>query len=152
LTCEASDSDLPAQTLTFSLDPAAPEGAKINPMTGQFTWKPTQAQALKSYAITVRVTDNGKPNRSATRLLTVTVLQHPLAPRVETVSLTGNGITIHWTGIVGKTYRLQFKPALDDPDWIDLDGDVTAETSETLKKDDTAGASRQRYYRVLLLE
>jgi len=100
----------------------------------------------------VRVTDNGKPNRGATGLFTVTVAQHPLAPRVERVSLTANGITIHWTGIVGRTYRVQFKHTLDDPDWIDLDGDVTAEAGETLKQDDTAGASRQRYYRVLLME
>ena len=152
LTCAASDPDLPAQTLSFSLVPPAPVGAEINPMTGQFTWKPTQAQALKSYMITVRVTDNGKPNRGATGLFTVTVAQHPLAPRVERVSLTANGITIHWTGIVGRTYRVQFKHTLDDPDWIDLDGDVTAEAGETLKQDDTAGASRQRYYRVLLME
>jgi len=47
---------------------------------------------------------------------------------------------------------VQFKHTLDDPDWIDLDGDVIAETGEVLKKDDTARASRQRYYRVLLRE
>ena len=152
LTCEASDPDLPAQTLTFSLDPPAPVGAEINPLSGQFTWKPTQAQALKSYLITVRVTDNGKPNRSTTRLFTVTVPQHPLAPRVERVSLTDNGITLHWTGIVGRTYRVQFKQTLNDPDWIDLDGDVPAETGEMLKMDTMAGASGQRYYRVLLME
>jgi len=152
LTCEASDPDLPAQALTFSLDPPAPAGAEIIPMTGQFTWKPTQAQALKSYLITVRVTDNGKPNRSATRLFTVTVAQHPLAPQVGSVSLTGNEVTIRWTGIVGRTYRVQFKQTLNDPDWTDLDGDVPAETGDMLKMDTMAGASGQRYYRVLLME
>ena len=152
LTCGASDPDIPEQTLTFSLDPPTPAGAEIDPRTGLFTWKPTQAQALNSHLITVRVTDNGKPNRSATRPFTVTVVQHPFAPRVGTVSLADNGVTIRWTGIVGRTYRVQFKHILDDPDWIDLEGDVPAETGEMLKVDATAGASRQRYYRVLLME
>jgi len=151
-TCAASDPDIPAQTLTFGLDPPAPAGAEIDPKTGLFIWRPTQFQALNAYLITVRVTDNGKPNRSAIRPFIVTVVQHPLAPRVGTVSITGNGVTIHWTGIVGRTYRVQFKQTLDDPDWIDLDGDVTAETDESLKMDATAGASQQRYYRVLLIE
>jgi hypothetical protein len=151
-TCAASDPDKPAQALTFSLVPPAPEGAEINPATGLFSWKPAQAQAVGSYLLTVRVTDDGKPNRSATRRFTVTVLQHPLAPRVGAVSLTDNGVTIRWAGIVGRTYRIQFKHTLDDPDWIDLEGDVPAETVEVLKVDATAGAIRQRYYRVLLLE
>jgi hypothetical protein len=56
------------------------------------------------FSVAVRVTGNGKPNRSATNLFKITVVQHPLAPRVETVSLTGSGVTIHWTGIVGRTY------------------------------------------------
>jgi YVTN family beta-propeller protein len=152
LTCGASDPDTPAQTLSFSLDPPTPAGAEIDPRTGLFTWKPTQAQALNTYLIAVRVTDNGKPNRNATRPFTVTVDQHPLAPRVGTVSLAGNGVTIHWAGIAGRTYRVQFKHTLNDPDWNDLDGDVPAETGEMLKMDATAGASGQRYYRVLLME
>jgi hypothetical protein len=102
--------------------------------------------------ITVRVTDNGKPNRSAIRPFTASVAQHPLAPRVGTISLTDNAVSIRWTGIVGRTYRVQFKHTLDDPDWIDLEGDVPAETGEMLKMDATAGSSRQGYYRVLLLE
>ena len=151
-TVAAADSDIPAQILTFSLDPPAPPGAEIKPNSGLFTWKPTQAQALNSYVITVRVTDNGKPNRSATRMFTVTVDQHPLAPQVGIVSVTATGVTINWTGVVGRTYRLQFKQSLTDPAWTDLDGDITAATNDLSKVDLTAGASRERYYRVLLID
>ena len=150
--CGASDPDKPAQTLTFSLNPPSPAGAEIDPSTGLFTWRPTQSQALDSYLISLRVTDNGNPNRSATKAFTVTVVQHPLAPRVHTVSLSGSEVTIHWTGIVGRTYRVQFKDTLDVPDWIDMEGDVVAGIDELLKVDATAGTRRQRYYRVLLME
>ena len=42
-TATATDSDLPAQPLTFSLADA-PAGASIDPASGVFTWTPTEAQ------------------------------------------------------------------------------------------------------------
>ena len=44
-TATASDVDLPANGLTFSLSGVVPAGAAINPATGAFTWTPTEAQA-----------------------------------------------------------------------------------------------------------
>src|SRR5206468_10197129 len=58
---EATDADLPAQVLTFSLDPPVPPGAEIDQVSGLFRWKPTQTQAVDSYVINVAVTVNGKP-------------------------------------------------------------------------------------------
>ena len=52
----ASDSDLPAQTLTFSLDPGVPAGATINSANGLFSWRPAAAQTPGTNHITVRVT------------------------------------------------------------------------------------------------
>ena len=52
----ATDSDTPAQTLTFSLS-GAPAGASINFSTGGFTWTPTEAQGSGSYTFDVRVSD-----------------------------------------------------------------------------------------------
>ena len=60
-TATATDVDLPANTLTFSLDAGAPAGASIDPATGVFTWTPTEAQGPGVYPVTVRVTDNGRP-------------------------------------------------------------------------------------------
>src|SRR5205085_8460064 len=126
--------------------------AEINPVSGLFTWKPTQAQALETYSMTARVSDNGKPNRSATGSFTVTVGQHPLAPSLEAVFITTNGVAIEWQGIVGGTYRVQFKNSLSDPAWIDLEGDLTGGPGNLSKVDVTGAAGRERYYRVLLLE
>jgi hypothetical protein len=54
----ANDVDVPAQTLTFSLE-GEPAGATINPSTGQFSWTPTEAQGGTGtlYTFKVRVTD-----------------------------------------------------------------------------------------------
>src|SRR5207248_2214213 len=58
-TVNASDSDIPTNTLTFSLDSGAPAGATIHPQTGVFTW--TDNAGPGTYPVTVRVSDNGAP-------------------------------------------------------------------------------------------
>ncbi len=69
----ATDPDIPANILTFSLGLGAPAGAGIDPNTGVFTWTPTLAQAQSTNLITVIVTDNGLPPLSATQQFTVVV-------------------------------------------------------------------------------
>lgn len=73
ITAKATDTDIPANKLTYSLLPGAPSGAAINPTTGVFTWRPTRAQAPGVYEITVRVTDDGSPALTDTEAFTVTV-------------------------------------------------------------------------------
>src|SRR5205807_2253325 len=58
-TATATDPDLPANTLTFSLSGTVPEGAAIDASTGVFTWTPTEAQGPGDYTFQVRVTDDG---------------------------------------------------------------------------------------------
>src|SRR5262249_22159262 len=69
----ATDTDVPLNTLTFSLDPGAPTGATINATSGVLTWTPSNTQGGAIYPLTVRVTDNGVPPRSDTKSFTVTV-------------------------------------------------------------------------------
>ena len=68
----AADYDPGSQTLTFSLDPGAPTGVHLRP-DGLFKWVPNEFQGPGIYSITVRVTDNGTPNMSATQSFQVTV-------------------------------------------------------------------------------
>src|SRR6185369_994440 len=74
-TVTASDSDVPVQSLSFSLDPGAPVGATIDPVTGVFTWTPGEAQGPSTNIILVRVTDSGSPAASATQPVTITVTE-----------------------------------------------------------------------------
>src|SRR5204863_59006 len=79
VTNTASDADLPANTLTFSLV-SAPTGVNLNPSTGVLTWTPTEAQGPSTILITVRVTDNGAPPSSDTNSFTVIVNEMNSAP------------------------------------------------------------------------
>jgi len=68
-TATASDPDIPANTLMFSLS-GAPAGASINPSTGAFSWTPNgQGQ----FSFDVIVIDNGTPNLSDSETITITV-------------------------------------------------------------------------------
>ena len=82
----AGDSDLPANTLTYSLDAGAPAGASIDPGTGQLTWMPSEGQGPGVYTITVRVSDDGAPALEDAKTLIVTVNEVNLAPLVVAVA------------------------------------------------------------------
>ena len=69
-TATATDADLPAQLLTFSLDAGSPAGATIDPSSGVFTWSPTVAG---TYPVTVIVQDDGSPPMSDHEELQITV-------------------------------------------------------------------------------
>ena len=79
-TATATDPDIPVNGLTFSLDVGAPAGASINPVSGVFTWTPTEAQGPGGYDITVRVTDNGTAVLDDFETITVTV---PVLPTLS---------------------------------------------------------------------
>ncbi|MGV3772120.1 MAG: Ig-like domain-containing protein [Verrucomicrobiales bacterium] len=85
----ATDVDIPANKLTFSLEPGAPAGASINATNGVFLWKPTRAQSPGSYQIIVKVTDNGIPALSDTETFTVTVTDYAELNIGEGIVLTG---------------------------------------------------------------
>ncbi|WP_265991427.1 putative Ig domain-containing protein [Larkinella insperata] len=82
-TAQATDTDLPAQTLTYSVSGLT--GASINASTGAFSWTPT---TTGSFSLTVRVTDNGSPALSQQETIRITV--NPAGstgPAVVSVSL-----------------------------------------------------------------
>jgi Putative Ig domain/Domain of unknown function (DUF4214)/PKD domain len=82
---KATDPD-PGQMLTYSLDPGSPAGAKVDPITGVFTWTPT---ASGDYKVTIRSTDNGSPPLGDSKTFTISV-----KGSVLTVNLASNsGIT-----------------------------------------------------------
>ena len=86
---DATDADLPANTLVFSLDAGAPAGATIDAVTGEFSWTPTESDGPGEYAITVRVTDSGTPALSDFETILVTVNEVNLAPVLEAIADQG---------------------------------------------------------------
>ncbi|MFD2556281.1 putative Ig domain-containing protein [Sphingobacterium tabacisoli] len=80
----ATDSDLPANTLTYSLI-GAPTGASIDATTGVFTWTPTEAQGPGSYTFRIRVSDGALFDEE---VITVTVNEVNVAPTISGIPAT----------------------------------------------------------------
>lgn len=72
-------------------------------------------------------------------------------PRIERLERLIPGMRITWTAKAGKVYRVQYKHSLQEPDWTDLGGAVSALAARATKIDETASGSAPRYYRVIEL-
>ena len=143
----ASDTDLPANNLTFSLGPGAASGASIHPSLGLFSWPTTDANADTTNNFSITVTDNGNPALSDSRSFAITVVSRPL---ITGISLTNDWINVTWTTIPGDTYRLQFTTNLSSPNWIGVTQDVTA-TISNITHTNPFVPGTQHFYRVMLV-
>lgn len=103
VTNTASDSDLPAQTLTFSPAASLPANASLNSASGVFSWRPHVSQANTTNLIQVQVTDNGSPNLSATNAFSV-VVNSVTNPVVGGVTFAPGQITMTVNGPQGPDY------------------------------------------------
>ena len=83
-TATATDLDVPAQTLTFSLTGSPPSGASIHATTGVFTWTPSGSQS-GTYTIGVRVTDNGAGSLHDDQDVTVVIAEGNLPPVIVAI-------------------------------------------------------------------
>jgi len=104
-TATATDHDLPANGLTFSLL-GSPTGAAIDAHSGVFTWTPTEAQGPADYSFRVRVTDNGAGTLFDEEMINVHVNEVNRAPELAPV---GNRT-------VSEGERLSFTVSATDPD------------------------------------
>jgi hypothetical protein len=145
-TAQATDIDS-GQSLTFALDGGAPSGASIGSATGVFSWPTTPADAGTTNSITVRVTDGGTPPLSDTKTFTVAVY---FQPRIQSITATNGIVTLTWSALDGKSYRLQYKDNLSDSDWSNLEPDVTAVGASASMTNSPGSAPR--FYRVQVLE
>lgn len=85
-TVAATDNDLPANTLTWSLDAGAPAGMSINPSNGLLAWTPGEPDGPGEISVNVTVRDNGSPQQSVTRAVRVIVREVNQAPVLAPVS------------------------------------------------------------------
>ena len=146
LTNSASDSDLPTNTLAFSLGTNAPSGASIDPATGVFTWTPDDSFVNTINPITVQVTDNGVPPLGDSTSFNVSVVSRPV---IQSITRSNDVVTITWSSIANQSYRVQFKDDLRNMGWNDLLPEVTA-AGPTATKINSGVPAGQRFYRVRL--
>jgi hypothetical protein len=81
----ATDSNVPAQQLTFSLN-ASPTNATIDATSGNFVWQTGELDGGKTNPIIVRVTDNGIPPMSATQTFLIAVIESNTPPQLASVA------------------------------------------------------------------
>ena len=146
-TNSATDSDLPAQTLTYSLQ-NAPAGATINPTNGVFNWRPTIAQSAAGgevYDITVVVTDNGWPPLSDSDDFLATV-DAPQNPALGSMSMSNGLFNFTINGDSGPDYTILVSTNLTT--WLPLWTNSSPVPPFTFT--DTSTNSNLRFYRVLM--
>ena len=144
LTAAVTDPDIPANSLTFGLDPGAPSGASIDPANGLFRWTASDATPGTN-VFTIRVTDDGSPPMSDSKSFTIVVAAPPV---IQSIAASRDNVTITWTAIAGKVYQVEYKSDLAASTWNVLSGDVTASTDSAAKADVTASTAR-RFYRIV---
>ena len=144
----ATDTDAPPQMLTFSLDAGAPVGAVMNPDTALFTWMPIQSQAPGTNNITVRVRDSGVPPLDDFETIAIVV---SLPPGFTSARRNGNNFEMMWGAYPGKTYRVEYTDAFEQPTtWLPLGDDLPA-NGNTLSLTNSIGGP-QRFYRIKVVD
>jgi hypothetical protein len=103
LTNAATDSDVPAQALTFRLL-SAPTNAVLNTNSGVLTWRPLVSQQNTTNPFAVIVADNGTPSLSATNNFIITV-NPATQPALSSIAV-GSQVSLSATGMIGPDYAL----------------------------------------------
>ena len=142
ITNNGTDSDTPAQALTYTL-PVAPTNASIGPANGVINWRPLVTQANTTNPFSVVVTDSGTPTMSATQSFKVIV--NPLTLPSITVPVAGNGqIGLTVNGQVGPDYAVQSSSNLMN--WSTLL--ITNPVAMPFGWSTNSGASPAQFYRI----
>ncbi len=76
-TAHAEDSDVPGQSIVYSLGAVSPATAVINSHSGVITWAPSQSDRGKTHVFEVIATDNGAAPLADVLLFTATVTATP---------------------------------------------------------------------------
>jgi hypothetical protein len=147
VTNSATDPNSPTQAITFSLV-SGPAGATIDPLTGQFTWRPAVSQAATTNVITLAAANSSVPAISAMQSFLVTVLPVS-APNLSGVSLANGHAVFQINGAYGPDYSLQVSTNLSDPNWITIFTTNSPALPFTWTNTNLVSAAME-FYRVLL--
>jgi hypothetical protein len=147
VTNTATDADLPANQLTYTL--SGPSGAAID-TNGIITWTAPSSSGLIADDFTTIVTDNGIPPLSATNHFTVTVIPPAVPPVILSLTITSGVATITWSSVAGHTYQLEYSDTLTATNWTSVIPTVPASNS-TCSTTNAVGNKLHRFYRVSLL-
>jgi hypothetical protein len=149
-TVTATDTDLPSNTLTFSLT-SAPLGASIDSATGLFQWRPTLSQADTTNRIQLQVMDASPGAINAEHLSNSTfffvTINPQMRPVLTAVAQKNAPFELLVDGLPGPDYIIQTSLTLTN--WFDL----TTNTPDSLPfrfVDTNSPVLNRRFYRLQL--
>lgn len=96
----ASDTDVPVQSLTFSLVGNVPVGAHINSTTGEFSWTPTEAQGPGTFTFDVMVSDGLLTDSETITLMVAEVNAAPVAVADIYIANEDHALTVTAPGVL----------------------------------------------------
>jgi len=70
--------------------------------------------------------------------------------QITSVAVSNELVTVTWSAIAGKIYRLQYKSSWAEAEWTDVLSDVIA-TGPMASESPAIGSAPQRFYRVKCL-
>jgi lysophospholipase L1-like esterase len=144
-TASATDTDSPAQTLTFALLSGA-TNATLNTNSGAFSFRPLVTQANSTNNFTLKVSDNGSPVLSTTQNFFIVV--NPLTSAgIGNVSVVGKQLSFQISGQSGPDYTVETSTNLSQ--WSTILTTNSPQLPFTWIDTNSAAAS-QRFYRVKL--
>lgn len=143
----ATDADFPPQTLTYSLEPGAPAGAVIDPVSGHFNWVVSGPPGTNF--ITIKVTDNGFPAASDSKTFSVKVFSPPQFSAIQHND-TDKQIILTWTAHAGQNYQLEYKNDLSEAVWTPV-GAPLAGVDGVLAITNTLSGVSQQFFRLRMV-
>jgi hypothetical protein len=147
LTNSATDPDIPANHLTYSLGTNAPAGASLDPSTGVFKW--TLPGPNGSFnQITINVTDDGSPPLSDSQILTV-VIEPASAPQITSIQVLTNHTLLTIKGTPSQLFWIQQTPTLNIPSsWTSIGTNTMGFNSLSQFEDTQPANLKTRFYRL----
>jgi hypothetical protein len=127
LTIPGYDPDGPPNQMSYQLD-VGPAGATIDAVTGEFTWHSQSGDIGTTNPVLVSLRDTGTPVLSAAKAFNIVVVA---PPRIESVTLTENGLELGWHAIPGNLYRVETAPRLGSTSWTTAATDLMAAEADT---------------------
>jgi len=147
ITNTATDPDVPAQSLTWSLL-TAPPGTTIDSTNGIVSWRPSVSQSPSTNTTAIRVADNGTPGMTTTQNIEI-IVGRPHHPSLTTLEQSAGIFKMMVSGDSGPDYIVQTCTNLANSSWIPVFTNLSA--SPPFEWTDPVPAIEPaRYYRALL--
>jgi hypothetical protein len=137
-----NDSDEEGEGLTAVLAGGPEQGVLTLSQDGGFEYTPTNHFSGED-SFTYRASDGQAESGEATVRIGVSN-----NIEITSIGVTNGVVTMIWTALAGKGYRMQYKDELTEASWTDVMPEVMA-TGATAVGTNAVGVSNQRFYRVL---